>query len=40
MAMPAAAELTPLPDALPNVFAMADEEAEFPGSARAAAKGT
>jgi DNA-directed RNA polymerase subunit beta' len=33
---PAAEELTPLPDALPNVFAMAEEE-EFPASARSGA---
>jgi hypothetical protein len=39
MEMPAAVELTPLPDALPNVFAMAEEEVEFPASARTA-KGT
>jgi DNA-directed RNA polymerase subunit beta' len=37
--MPAQVELAPLPDALPNVFSMADDEAEFPASARAAAKG-
>ncbi len=35
--MPAVAELPPLPDALPNVFSMAEED-EFPASARAAAK--
>ncbi len=40
MEMPAATELAPLPEALPNVFAMADDEVEFPASARAAAKGT
>jgi DNA-directed RNA polymerase subunit beta' len=34
--MPAAEELTPLPDALPNVFAMAEDD-EFPASARAGA---
>jgi DNA-directed RNA polymerase subunit beta' len=34
--MPAAEELTPLPDALPNVFAMAEED-EFPASARSGA---
>jgi DNA-directed RNA polymerase subunit beta' len=38
MEMPAAQELTPLPDPLPNVFSMADDD-EFPASARAAAKG-
>jgi DNA-directed RNA polymerase subunit beta' len=37
--MPAPVELAPLPDALPNVFSMADDEVEFPASARAAAKG-
>jgi hypothetical protein len=37
--MPATVELAPLPDALPNVFSMADDEVEFPASARAAAKG-
>ncbi len=39
MEMPASVELAPLPDALPNVFAMADDEIEFPASARAAGKG-
>ncbi|NUO37153.1 MAG: DNA-directed RNA polymerase subunit beta' [Gemmatimonadaceae bacterium] len=39
MEMPAPVELAPLPDALPNVFSMADDEVEFPASARAAAKG-
>jgi DNA-directed RNA polymerase subunit beta' len=38
MEMPAAQELTPLPDPLPNVFSVADDD-EFPASARAAAKG-
>ena len=38
MEMPAVQELTPLPDPLPNVFSMADDD-EFPASARAAAKG-
>jgi DNA-directed RNA polymerase subunit beta' len=40
MEMPAPVELAPLPDALPNVFSMADDEVEFPASARAAAKGS
>ena len=31
-------ELTPLPDALPNVFSMAEDEVEFPASARAGAQ--
>ena len=34
--MPAAEELAPLPDALPNVFSMAEDD-EFPASARAGA---
>jgi DNA-directed RNA polymerase subunit beta' len=34
--VPAPAELPPLPDALPNVFSMADED-EFPASARSGA---
>jgi len=34
------AELAPLPDALPAVFSMAEDEVEFPASARAAAKNT
>ena len=39
MEMPAPVELAPLPDALPNVFSMAEED-EFPASARTgAAKG-
>ena len=36
---PASEELPPLPDALPNVFAMAEDEVEFPAGARAAVKG-
>jgi DNA-directed RNA polymerase subunit beta' len=40
MEMPAVAELAPLPDVLPNVFSMAEDEVEFPASARAAAKGS
>jgi DNA-directed RNA polymerase subunit beta' len=38
MEMPAA-ELTPLPEPLPNVFALPDED-DFPASARSAMKGT
>jgi hypothetical protein len=36
--MPVVEELPPLPDALPNVFSMADDD-EFPAGARAAVKG-
>jgi hypothetical protein len=38
MEMPAPAELTPLPEPLPNVFALPDDD-EFPASARSAVKG-
>ena len=38
MEMPAPTELPPLPEALPNVFSMADDEVEFPASARAASE--
>jgi hypothetical protein len=37
MEVPAPPELAPLPEALPNVFAVADEE-DFPASARVGAK--
>src|SRR6476620_1728745 len=38
MEMPSATELAPLPEPLPNVFALPDDE-EFPASARSAVKG-
>jgi DNA-directed RNA polymerase subunit beta' len=38
MEMPAPAELAPLPEPLPNVFALPDDD-EFPASARSAVKG-
>ena len=38
MEMPSATELTPLPEPLPNVFALPDDD-EFPASARSAVKG-
>jgi DNA-directed RNA polymerase subunit beta' len=38
MEMPAAQELTPLPEPLPNVFAVPEED-EFPASARSTVKG-
>ena len=39
MEMPAAMEMTPLPEPIPNVFALPDED-EFPASARSTVKGT
>jgi hypothetical protein len=38
MELPAPPELAPLPEALPNVFSLPDED-DFPASARPAAKG-
>jgi len=38
MEMPATTELTPLPEPLPNVFVLPDDD-EFPASARSAVKG-
>jgi hypothetical protein len=37
MEMPAPVELTPLPEPLPNVFAIPEDE-EFPATSRAGAK--